>query len=193
MTSLTVCLLVVHGIAIQISLLYSTWGNYVFLIALDEYCNLIQVDCSVLGQFTSVCDNRVISDVSDTGGICYEESLATDTRDWNDALLNCSNTNRRLARVVNEEMSEEIERITQDTDEHWIGLSRQDSNSDFIWSDGTNVSYTRWSSDHPIDGLNCVSVRGNSTEWYSRSCSEVKPYICETGELLLLLLLLFTS
>ena len=132
----------------------------------------------------------MISDVSDTGGICYITSSTTDMRDWNASFLNCRSTDIRLARVLNEEMSEEIERITQNTSEYWIGLSRQDNNSDFMWSDGTNLSYTRWSSGHPIVGLNCVSVRGNSTEWYTRNCSEVKPRVCERSELLLLL---FTS
>ena len=135
----------------------------------------------------------MISNVSVTGGICYEESLATDMRDWSSASDSCSSTNRRLARVLNEEMSAEIKRITQDTDEYWIGLSRPASNSVFMWSDGTSVSYTRWCSGHPIDGLNCVSVRGNSTEWYSSDCSESQRYVCETGELLLLLLLFTTS
>ena len=142
--------------------------------------------------FTNVCgNNRVISDVSVTGGICYEVSSEINISDWNSASDSCSSIlNRRLARVLNEEMSTEIERITQSTDEYWIGLSRPASNSELMWSDGTSVSDTRWSSGHPIDGLNCVSVRGNSTEWYSRNCSDVKRYVCETGELLLLL---FTS
>ena len=132
----------------------------------------------------------MISIVSDTGGICYNESLTTDMLDWNAATLNCSNTNGRLARVLNEEMSNEIERVTQDTDEYWIGLSRSNSNSEFVWSDGSSLSYTRWSSGHPMNELNCVSVRGGSTEWYSRDCNVVKPYVCDSGELLLLL---FTS
>ena len=132
----------------------------------------------------------MISGVSDTGGICYQESLTTDILDWNAATLICSNTNGSLARVLNEEMSNEIERVTQDTDEYWIGLNRSNSDSEFMWSDGSSLSYERWSNGHPMNGLNCVSVRGGSTEWYSRNCSDVKPYVCETGELLLLL---FTS
>ena len=131
----------------------------------------------------------MISDVNDTGGICYEESLTTNKLDWNAAALHCSNTKRKLARVLNEEMSNEIEKVTQYT-KYWIGLSRSNSNSEFMWSDGSSLSYTRWSNGHPMNGLNCVSVRGDSTEWYSRNCSEVKPYVCDTGELLLLL---FTS
>ena len=67
----------------------------------------------------------MISDVSVTGGICYEESLTTDMHDWNSASDSCSSTNRRLARVLSEEMSAEIERITQDTDEYWIGCLDQ--------------------------------------------------------------------
>ena len=128
----------------------------------------------------------MISNGGDTSGICYGESLTTDVRDWNGAVSGCSDPNRRLARVLSEEMSDEIERITQDTDEYWIGLYRQDNDSEFMWSDGSSLSYTRWSDGHPIDGMNCVSVRGDSTEWYSRNCSEAKPYVCERGELLLL-------
>ena len=134
----------------------------------------------------------MITKVDDTGGICYEESLTTDKLDWNAAFLNCSDSNRRLARALNEEMSDEIERVTQDSNEYWIGLSRMDSSSEFMWYDGSSVSSmdTRWSSGHPKDGLNCVSVRGDGIKWYSSNCSEDKHYVCENG---LLLLLLFTS
>ena len=130
----------------------------------------------------------MISNGSDTGGICYEESLPAKWQEWNVALTKCASTNTTLARILNEEMSDEIEKITQDDVEYWIGLYRQNSNSGFMWSDGSSLSYERWSSGHPINRMNCVSVRGDSTEWYSRNCSEFKPYICERGELLLFLL-----
>ena len=134
----------------------------------------------------------MVSNGNDTGGICYEESLTNKGRQWNSADYICQSTDRRLARILNEETSDEIEKIIQNTDEYWIGLYREDSNSGFMWSDGSSLSYERWSSGHPIDGMNCVSVRGDSREWYSRNCSDYKSYICERGELLLLLLL-FTS
>ena len=145
----------------------------------QEY--IIHTTPLIVGEFTTVCNNKVITKMGDTGGICYEGSLTTDTLDWNAADSECSTTNRRLARVLNEEMSDEIERVTQDTDEYWIVLSIVSSNSEFMWYDGTSVSSvdSRWSSGHPKDGLNCVSVRGNSTEWYSSDCSETKRYICE--------------
>ena len=101
--------------------------------------------------------------MDDTGGICYEESLTTDMLGWDAAYLRCSSSYGRLASVLNEEMSFEIERVTQDSNECWIGLYRVDSNSEFMWQDGSSVSYTRWSTGHPINGLNCVSVRRNST------------------------------
>ena len=132
-------------------------------------------------SYTYPCDN-VIDNIDNIGGVCYTANN-TDNVTWDFANMKCvENGNSRLAKVLVYRMSTEIERITHDTDEYWIGLSRPDSNSELMWSDGTSVSDTRWSSGHPIDGLNCVSVRGNSTEWYSRNCSDVKRYVCETGE-----------
>ena len=131
-------------------------------------------------SYTYPCDN-VISNIDNIGGVCYTAN-SSDNVTWHSANMTCvENGNSRLAKVLVYRKSVEIERITQDTDEYWIGLSRPDNNSVFMWSNGTNLSDTRWSSGHPIDGLNCVSVRGNSTEWYSRNCSDVKRYVCETG------------
>ena len=132
-------------------------------------------------SYTYPCDN-VIDNIDNTGGVCYTAN-SSDNVTWDSANMKCvENGNSILAKALVHRMSAEIERITQSTDEYWIGLSRPNSSSEFMWSDGTNLSYTRWSSGHPIDGLNCVSVRGNSTEWYSRNCSDVKRYVCETGE-----------
>ena len=124
----------------------------------------------------------MIDNIDNIGGICYT-AFSSDIVNWSTADMKCGeNGNSRLAKVLVGRMSNEIERVTQGTEEYWIGLSRSNSNSEFMWSDGSNLSYTRWSSSHPINGLNCVSVFGDSTEWYSRNCSEVKPYVCETGE-----------
>ena len=132
-------------------------------------------------SYTYPCDN-VISNIDNIGGVCYTAN-SSDNVTWHSANMKCvENGNSRLAKVLVNSMSADIARITHDTDEYWIGLSRPDSNSEFMWSDGTNLSYTRWSSGHPIDGLNCVSVRGNSVKWYSSNCSESKRYVCEIGE-----------
>ena len=124
----------------------------------------------------------MIDNIDYIGGICYT-AFSSDIVNWSTADMKCGEDGTsRLALALADTMSNEIERVTQDTDEYWIGLSRSNSNSEFMWSDGSSLSYTRWSSGHPINGLNCVSVKGGSTEWYSRNCSEVKPYVCETGE-----------
>ena len=124
----------------------------------------------------------MIDNIDYIGGICYT-AFSSDIVNWSTADMKCGEDGTsRLALALADIMSNEMERVTQDTDEYWIGLSRSNSNSEFMWSDGSSLSYTRWSSGHPINGLNCVSVRGDRTEWYSRNCSEVKPYVCETGE-----------
>ena len=134
-------------------------------------------------SYTYPCDN-VISSIDNIGGVCYTANN-TDNVTWESANMTCvENGNSRLAKALVHRMSTEIERITQSTDEYWIGLSRPNSSSEFMWSDGTSVSDMdeRWSSGYPMDGLNCVSVRGDSVKWYSSNCSESKRYVCETGK-----------
>ena len=115
-------------------------------------------------------------------GICYT-SFSSDIVNWSTAKIRCGeNGTSRLAMALGKRMSREIKRVTQGTEEYWIGLNRQNSNSEFMWSDGSSISYTRWSNGHPINGSNCVSVIGDNTTWYSKDCSESKRYVCETGE-----------
>ena len=124
----------------------------------------------------------MIDNIGSKGGICYT-AFSSDIVNWSTADMKCGeNGNSRLAKALVGRMSVGIERVISDTEEYWIGLSRSDSNSEFMWSDGSSLSYTRWSSSHPINELNCVSVFGDRNEWYSRDCNEVKPYVCETGE-----------
>ena len=125
----------------------------------------------------------MIANTSSEGGVCYTAHSSANVS-WSSANTECvQNGNSRIARALNDEMSDEIERVTQDSNEYWIGLSRVDNSSEFMWYDGSSVSSmdTRWSSGHPKDGLNCVSVRGDGIKWYSSNCNEDKHYVCEKG------------
>ena len=108
----------------------------------------------------------MLSNGDDTGGICFE-AFSSQNVNWEDANTTCAGNGGRLANILNEEMNDEIHIIISDSNEHWIGLSRT-SNTAFQWSDGSSLTYEKWSSGHPIDGMHCVSVHTNSIEWFSR-------------------------
>ena len=130
-----------------------------------------------------------MSNGSDTGGICY--NISNDKANWNDANTNCINNGGRLARILNDEISDGIQKIINNTDgteNYWIGLQRVGNTEQFQWTDGTDLTYNKWSNNNPILGYNCVGVNGNSINWISIYCNDSNHYICETGELVFKLL-----
>ncbi|KAI6648880.1 Latrophilin-3-like [Oopsacas minuta] len=145
---------------------------------------LIIIQTTVSGQgYTTVCDNKVQTNENDTGGICYEVYTGQNYT-WDFANTQCTDNGGRLAKIFNEEISIEINRIIQRNSSttpirYWIGLSRENSTSVFQWSDGTSLGYENWRDNHPLGGNNCVSVRDNSRDWVSSNCSAELSYICE--------------
>ena len=93
----------------------------------------------------------------------------------------------RLARILNGEMSDEIQRIVSSkggTEDYWIGLKRDENTGQFQWTDGADLIFNGWTDGIPVGGYGCVGVNGNSTNWVSLDCSSANHFICETGELI---------
>ena len=66
----------------------------------------------------------MIANTSSEGGVCYT-AYSNDIVNWSSVNTKCGeNGNSGIARALNDEMSNEIERVTQDSNEYWIGLSR---------------------------------------------------------------------
>jgi len=63
----------------------------------------------------------------------------------------------------------------------WIGLTRaSDSGSDWQWDDGSDVDYTPWYSDQPVDGERCAFLGAYGTEqWGSDPCSKELTFWCQ--------------
>ena len=86
--------------------------------------------------------------------------------------------------MLNDEISNGIQRIITDnygTENYWIGLERVGNTEQFQWTDGTDLTYNKWSNNNPILGYNCVGVKRNI--WFSLNCIDSYFYICEIGEL----------
>ena len=129
---------------------------------------------------STVCSNTVVSNGSDTRGICYSinDSRAT----WYDANATCAGNGGRLARILNRQSVREIQRMTNNGEDYWIGLKRDENTGQFQWTDGTNLTFNGWSDGIPMQGYGCVGVNGNTNNWVSLDCNSSNHFICETGK-----------
>ena len=64
----------------------------------------------------------------------------------------------------------------------WIGAKRNEVNG-FIWSDGSEFSYTKWGKGEPSgswDGVkeDCTEIQRDAY-WNDEACSETNGYMCE--------------
>jgi len=63
----------------------------------------------------------------------------------------------------------------------WIGFTDADIETIFVWTDGTTVDYTNWSSGQPSSGYteDCTDMSsGNDGQWWDKDCSLDKGVLC---------------
>ncbi|CAN5783070.1 hypothetical protein BH11MYX2_BH11MYX2_24790 [soil metagenome] len=63
----------------------------------------------------------------------------------------------------------------------WLGLSDQAVEGTFVWTDGTPLGFTAWSSGEPNDDLgreDCVEM-WRAGQWNDRLCSDNLHFVCE--------------
>ncbi|XP_029935851.1 macrophage mannose receptor 1 [Myripristis murdjan] len=69
------------------------------------------------------------------------------------------------------------------SDAAWIGLSAQDSNAGFVWTDGTAFSYENWGFGEPNnynDNELCAEIQFYyGRHWNDRHCESYNDWICE--------------
>ncbi|XP_008490918.2 macrophage mannose receptor 1-like [Calypte anna] len=121
---------------------------------------------------------------------------------WSSARHSCINLGGDLASIHNEEVQAFLTYHLKDvSDDVWIGLNDKLHELNFVWSDGSAVSYTNWASGspklhepilfdslHPEDGHNrlqfdCVALkRGPAADigkWSDEGCYEFVGHICQ--------------
>ncbi|NXS55163.1 MRC1 protein, partial [Brachypteracias leptosomus] len=121
---------------------------------------------------------------------------------WYTARRNCLSLGGDLASIHNEHVQAFLTYHLKDVStDPWIGLNDILSELNFVWSDGSPVSYTNWAPDspklvepvlfpslHPEDGHNlqqfdCVSLkRGHADDtgkWNNEECYKSTGYICQ--------------
>ncbi|NWS56614.1 MRC1 protein, partial [Chunga burmeisteri] len=121
---------------------------------------------------------------------------------WHTARRTCMSLGGNLASIHNEQVQAFLTYHLKDvSNDPWIGLNDILSELNFVWADGSAVSYTNWAADspklvepvlfpslHPEDGHNlqqfdCVSLkRGHADDtgkWNNEECYKSTGYICQ--------------
>ena len=127
------------------------------------------------------------------GKSCYK--LFTTRKTWENAKEECEKWNARLVKVESSEENDFIKTEVLPTDKnesYWIGLSDSHNESDWMWTDETQLDldgYKNWGRNQPNNRNNnkhCVVIRINESDpvhngkWYDRQCLGRKEHICET-------------
>uniref|UniRef100_A0A8C2SV90 Macrophage mannose receptor 1 n=1 Tax=Coturnix japonica TaxID=93934 RepID=A0A8C2SV90_COTJA len=120
---------------------------------------------------------------------------------WYNANKDCINLGGHLATIQNEQVQAFLTYHLKDVSYNpWIGLNDEISELNFVWADGSAVSYTNWAPDspktyepilfdslRPEDGHNrmqydCVFLKRDYTDigkWSDESCYKSSGYICQ--------------
>ncbi|NXA13712.1 MRC1 protein, partial [Sapayoa aenigma] len=121
---------------------------------------------------------------------------------WTTARRTCTSLGGNLASVHNEQEQAFLTFHLKDvSNDPWIGLNDILSELNFVWADGSAVSYTNWAPDspklvepylfdslHPEDGHNrqqfdCVSLKRGPADdvgkWNNEECYRSRGYICQ--------------
>ncbi|XP_019637235.1 PREDICTED: uncharacterized protein LOC109479686 [Branchiostoma belcheri] len=126
-------------------------------------------------------------------GKCYRYSVRRVT--FNEAKTICGTEGGRLAVLKDQATDVFIRKRIRSLPHrrvlnYWIGLSDDQEEGTFVWSDGTELTasgYTHWSQGKPDNaeverGEDCVEIRQDMNyTWNDVDCGEKRRFVCEKG------------
>ena len=110
--------------------------------------------------------------------------ISKDSVRWREADSDCIKRNGTLLSIHSKWENAYIERILHATfvdageKDFWIGLSRANKDSGFVWSDNSQLDFKWWF--HNIIFGKCVSISGRFPQfkWFAGDCASNQRYIC---------------
>ncbi|KAL5010617.1 hypothetical protein ScPMuIL_012922 [Solemya velum] len=118
-----------------------------------------------------------------TNSVAYDAScylFVDDKKNWNEADDFCIQNGGHLVTVHDRFIQSFLaSQLFSRTDDHWIGLSGNDT---YKWRDGSTVDFTHWARNYPVsDQGSCgaMVIEHPIGFWKTLSCLEEKPFICE--------------
>ncbi|GAB4296591.1 MAG: hypothetical protein Kow0090_11720 [Myxococcota bacterium] len=142
-----------------------------------ENCDDIDSDCD--GSFLDGCDCANAIRLNSLYMFCGTEV------EWQTARDICINSGYHLVSIqdVGEQNWLLATNASTIDDRCWIGLNDLESEGDWVWEDGSPLTYEFWQPGQPDGGVgeNCGMMRGPWTpgNWESKPCDWNRAFICE--------------
>lgn len=112
-------------------------------------------------------------------GSCYKMHSSAK---WDVAVLKCLDLNSKLVDIESNDENAFVGNFVASAgfSKVWIGLSDQQQEDSFVWTDGTHANFTSWEGSEPNGDANenCVFIRPSSM-WVDSMCSRSYRFICE--------------
>ncbi|WP_148314571.1 CotH kinase family protein [Sorangium cellulosum] len=145
-----------------------------------ELCDLIDNNCDGRVDDDPSCPPCGLLALPEGGSLALCFAPAT----WEDAELDCVAQGGHLVSIHDAETQDLVVSIADAVQpgDYWIGLTDEESEGDFAWTDGTPYDDERWAGGEPNnagDGENCVELASwASGLWNDMPCDAELPYVC---------------
>ncbi|XP_025033318.1 C-type lectin domain family 4 member F-like, partial [Python bivittatus] len=116
----------------------------------------------------------------------YYVSKANKRKTWHDAENFCMSRDSHLTSILNEEEQKYIS--SQLSESAWIGLTDENEEGHWEWSDGSRLTIQYWADGNPDGSTNdgegdkdCTFIESSASEfnWNDASCQELRRWVCK--------------
>ena len=113
----------------------------------------------------------------------YEFKVFTEPRTWHEARKICQLHYGDLASILSKLEENNVQKLISDFTGHrwfWLGLNDIKSEDTYVWSDGSERTYTNWDDNEPNGrtGENCMLTE-RSLAWYDAPCDWTEYFVCK--------------
>jgi hypothetical protein len=143
-----------------------------------ERCNGIDDNCDEAIDENDICPCEPMGTEDGFYAICEEEMAADEALDL------CRYAGMELVKL--ESLAEQnalADLLNPFGISRWfIGLNDRDIEDEWVWSDGSELIWSRWNSGEPNDwgdGEDCVEFRSTQDSWNDIACSQAHAFVCE--------------
>ena len=116
----------------------------------------------------------------------YIDYVRSDTEmTWTAAKEYCADKSMELATIHSAEEQEAAYAVCSSNWLCWLGLNDLETNSVFLWQDGSEPEYENWYPGQPdnngMEGYNCVLMHSINGQWFDHLCSSSLYALCSSS------------